>query len=56
MSLKKLVKFVSNSISHITNLSLSCGVFPYLFTVATVVPLISNYRPISLFLVISKVV
>ena len=62
--LKKIGQFVSNPISHITNLSLSSGVFPHLFKVANVVPLfkkgdsslISNYRPISLLPVISKVV
>ena len=61
--LKKVGQFVSNPISHIINLSLSFGIFPYLFKVATVVPshkkgnssLFSNYRPISLHLVISKV-
>ena len=64
MSLKKISQFFSYPISHITNLSLSSGVFPHSFKVATVVPLhkkgdscpISNYRPISLLPVISKVV
>ena len=59
--LKKIGQFVSNPISHITNLSLSSGVFPHLFKVANVLPLhkkgdsslISNYRPISLLPVIS---
>ena len=62
--LKKISQFVSHPISHITNLSLSSGIFPHSFEVATILPLhkkgdsslISNYRPISLLPVISKVV
>jgi len=37
--LKKIGQFVSHPISHITNLTLSPGVFTYLFKVSNVVPL-----------------
>ena len=37
--LKKISQFVSHPISHITNLSLSSGIFPHSFKVATVIPL-----------------
>jgi len=61
--LKNSIKNISQPLTHLFNLSFSTGVFPDHFKLAKVIPiykngdknLMSNYRPISLLPIISKI-
>jgi hypothetical protein len=61
---KRLANFLAVPITHITNLSIRSGVFPNHCREATVIPIykggddceISNYRPISLLTILSKII
>ena len=61
--LKDIATIISDPLAHLFNESLSSGIFPDIFKLAEVVPLhkngprdqITNYRPISLLMTISKI-
>jgi len=61
--LKSNIKYLVAPLTHIINLSITTGVFPEKFKIAKVVPIykansksdVSNYRPISLLSVFSKI-
>jgi hypothetical protein len=61
--IKDNVDIIANPLTHLVNLSLSSGTFPDLLKIARVVPvfksgdcrLLSNYRPISILPILSKV-
>ena len=58
-----VMPYISGTLSHIFNISLSCGTFPDRLKIAKVIPVyksddkstISNYRPISVLPVFSKI-
>lgn len=62
--IKVMAEALSKPLSHLVNLSVSCGVFPELLKVAIVVPIfkrndpleIMNYRPISILSSFSKII
>jgi hypothetical protein len=61
--IKDNIDIIANPLTHLVNLSLSSGTFPDLLKIARVVPvfksddrrLLSNYRPISILPILSKV-
>ena len=63
MSIKLVNQFITQPLTHLCNLSLTQGVFPEQLKIANVIPLyktddpmlFNNYRPVSLFCVLSKV-
>ena len=63
MSLKISSEILVKSLTNICNLSLTQGIFPSQLKIANVIPLyksddpmlFNNYRPVSLFYVLSKV-
>jgi hypothetical protein len=61
--IKPIANYIANPITHIFNASVDEGVFPSLLKIGKVIPVykkddplnISNYRPISLLPIISKI-
>ena len=62
--IKVVKEYITNPLTHICNLSLSTGVFPHELKIANIVPIyksgdvmmFSNYRPVSVLPVFSKLV
>ena len=62
MSLKLVNQFITQPLTHLCNLSLTQGVFPWQLKIANVIPLyktvdsvlFNNYRPVSLLCVLLK--
>ena len=62
-AIKESIDLIAKPLTHITNLSISSGIFPDLLKIARVVPVfksgdrrvISNYRPVSVLPIFSNV-